>query len=90
MGIIQTVPWLSKNKRSLERHDYVGYKKDFLLKSDLTPKILKKFGIKASCKEIESKYRNAYTGDFIITGGAGYSKKSLTYSISKLKELLKK
>lgn len=87
MSILKTVPWLSKDKRSLEKYDYVGYNKDFLLKSDLTPKVLKKFGIKVSVKDIKAKYKKASTGDCIITGGRGYSKKCETYSIKKLKDI---
>ena len=69
--------------------DYDGYHKSWLVKSDLTPKQLKKYGINCSLKEIEKVRTSAIDGS-IVTGGRGYRKHIYTYSISKLKDLLRK
>lgn len=77
--------------KSLGRWDYVayGYNRDWVTKSDLTPGNLKQFGIKATGKEIKSKFAEAADG-WILTGGRGYKKHVKKYSISKLREIFKK
>lgn len=71
--------------------DYPGYRETFLIKSDLKPMILKRYGIYASQKEIDAVYRSCYCG-WILTGGAGVLqyKHTPTYSVYRLIALLKK
>lgn len=69
--------------------DYEGYGRTWLCKSDLTPKKLKQYGIKASVKEIKNRSGIAIDG-FVTTGGMGHSKRVSTYSINQLKEIFKK
>lgn len=69
--------------------DYEGYGRSWLSKTDLTPKNLKKYGIKASVKEIKTRSGFAIDG-VVTTGGMGHVRHVPTYSISKLKELFKK
>ena len=69
--------------------DYPDYRSKWLCKSDLTPKFLSRYGIKASMKEIEFYSKRAIDG-YVYTGGQGFSKRVNTYSISKLKDLFSK
>ena len=66
--------------------DYPDYRIKWLCKSDLTPKLLSHYGIKASVKEIKF-YSNRAIDGYVYTGGRGYVKRVNTYSISKLKDL---
>ena len=70
-------------------YDYYDYKKTWLSKTDLTPKNLKLYGIKASLKEIKEKSHYAING-FVYTGGHGHIKRVNKYSIAKLNDLFKK
>ncbi len=71
---------------SASRNDYEYYGSKWLSKTDLRPSILKRYGIKVSQKEINSKSKQAITG-YVVTGGRGYKKRVPTYSINKLKEI---
>lgn len=71
------------------RSDYKGYGCQWLCKSDLTPKNLKRYGIKASAKDIKNKSSIAIDG-WVSTGGMGHSKRVSTYSIDVLKDIFKK
>ena len=71
------------------RCDYYGYGREWLTKSDLTPKTLRRFGILANTKEIQAKADEAHDG-WVATGGHGWVKHSKTYSISALREIFKK
>lgn len=68
--------------------DYSGYGSSWLAKKDLTPKNLKKYGIKASAKQIKAKCGVAIDG-YVLTGGMGHTRRVNTYSIRKLKEEFK-
>ena len=68
--------------------DYVGYRTHWLSKSDLKPKVLKRYGINASVKQIKAKSGVAIDG-YVMTGGMGHQKRVNTYSIAKLKEEFK-
>lgn len=72
---------------SYSRNDYENYGVKWIVKSDLRPKILKRFGIKATCKEIQSKRNTDAITGYVITGGMGHRKRTPTYSVSILKEL---
>lgn len=75
--------------------DFPGYGTEVLSKEDLKPSILARFGIKATQKQIDLVYRDAYAG-WIKTGGYidyrghryGGQRHTYVYSIEKLKELL--
>lgn len=69
--------------------DYQGYRTQWLCKSDLTPKFLKRYGIKASVKEIKTECVNAIDGSITI-GGMGHQKHIYTYSIPLLIKTFKK
>lgn len=69
--------------------DYYGYRRTWLCKSDLTPKMLKRFGINASVKEIKNRSSFAIDGG-VYTGGSGHQKYVPTYSIAELKKLFNK
>lgn len=72
---------------SASREDYENYGVKWISKSDLRPKILKRFGIKATCKEIQSKRNTDAITGYVVTGGMGHKKRTPTYSVSILKEL---
>ena len=60
--------------------DYKGYGRQWLCKSDLTPKNL---------KDIKMKSGIAIDG-WVSTGGMGHTKRVSTYSIDVLKDIFKK
>ncbi len=68
--------------------DYRGYGREWLSKSDLKPKTLRKYGIKATVKQINAKCGVAIDG-YVMTGGCGHEKRVNCYSIAKLKEEFK-
>lgn len=73
----------------LSRWDYADYlRREVCLKSDLTPKGLSRYGIKATQAQIDAVYYQCYEG-WILTGGYGHRKHCKIYSIEKLKSLLK-
>lgn len=72
----------------VSRWDYADYlKRDICVKSDLTPKGLRSFGIIATQAEIDAVYFRCYVG-WILTGGHGHQKHTKVYSIEKLRSLL--
>lgn len=70
------------------RYDYRCYlNREVCLKSDLTPKGLRRFGIIATQAEIDAVYYRCYDG-WILTGGHGHQKHTKVYSIEKLRSFL--
>ena len=72
---------------SYSRNDYENYGVKWIVKSDLRPSILKRYGIKTTCKEIQSKRNTDAITGYVVTGGMGHKKRTPTYSVSILKEL---
>ncbi len=79
---------------SVSRYDKEGYGKDWLSKSDLTPKSLRKYGIYATQKEINSVYKKSYLGSTLTKGVDYYNQVHVRhvgmFSIARLRDLLKR